>query len=111
MQPWSQLSEALLKPLPADWRYNIQQAFSSLGEAFGKMMGDGQQKQRVGAVFACRGGHSAQRRGASHPQPVSSHVCLLICVAYRVLTCWLVVFIDCCYHLTCSYLQLGGRRF
>ena len=23
LQPWSRLSEALLKPLPADWRYNI----------------------------------------------------------------------------------------
>ena len=51
LQPWSRLSEALLKPLPADWRYNIQQAFSQLGDALGKFMGDGQQKQRVGGAL------------------------------------------------------------
>ena len=83
MQPWSQLTEALLKPLPADWRYNIQQAFSSLGEALGKMMGDGQQKQRVGAVL--KPGQAKlwlSRRGSCHPQLVSSRAGLLICSSH-----------------------------
>lgn len=40
--------DALLSPLPADWRHNIQKAFSDMGEALGKLMGGGQQGgQRV----------------------------------------------------------------
>ena len=46
-QPWAALGDALLRPLPADWRFNIQQAFSNLGEAVGKLLGGGQQGQRV----------------------------------------------------------------
>ncbi|PRW20299.1 hypothetical protein C2E21_9144 [Chlorella sorokiniana] len=42
--PWSGVAEAILKPLPADWRHNIQQAFSQMGEALGKLLGSGEQK-------------------------------------------------------------------
>lgn len=40
-QPWSGVAEALLSPLPPDWRNNIEQAFSNIGEALGKMLGGG----------------------------------------------------------------------
>lgn len=49
LQPWSGVAEAILKPLPADWRHNIQQAFSQMGEALGKLLGGGEgQKVRCG---------------------------------------------------------------
>jgi hypothetical protein len=69
LQPWSRLSEALLKPLPADWRYNIQQAFSQLGDALAKFMGDGQQKQRVGGVLKSAGAADCLRVAAGVRQP------------------------------------------
>ena len=47
LQPWSGFAEAVLRPLPADWRYNIEQAFSNIGDALGKLLGGGQQGQRV----------------------------------------------------------------
>ncbi|KAI7836022.1 hypothetical protein COHA_010106 [Chlorella ohadii] len=40
--PWSGVAEAILKPLPADWRHNIQNAFSQLGDALGKLLGAGE---------------------------------------------------------------------
>lgn len=51
-QPWSGVAEAILKPLPADWRHNIQSAFSQMGEALGKLLGGGEQAgQKVGAAL------------------------------------------------------------
>ncbi|KAI3430995.1 hypothetical protein D9Q98_009397 [Chlorella vulgaris] len=44
--PWSGFAEAVLRPLPPDWRYNIEKAFSDLGEAVGKLLGGGQQGAR-----------------------------------------------------------------
>lgn len=39
--------EALLRPLPPDWRHNIQQVFSSIGEALGNLLGGQQGERRV----------------------------------------------------------------
>lgn len=46
LQPWSGVGERVLQILPPDWRTNIQQAFSSMGEALGKLMGGGQEGGR-----------------------------------------------------------------
>lgn len=53
-QPWSGAVEALLRPLPADWRHNIQSAFSSMGAALGKLMSgvsEGVQRKSGGRRF------------------------------------------------------------
>lgn len=43
-QPWAGLAEAVLRPLPPDWRYSIEKAFSDFGEALGKILGGGQRE-------------------------------------------------------------------
>ena len=58
MQPWSGVAEAILKPLPADWRHNIQNAFSQLGDALGKLLGAGE-GQKVGLI--CQALQSSSR--------------------------------------------------
>ena len=47
--PFAGILDQLLSPLPADWRYNIQQAIGSFGEAVGKILpNQNDKKLRVG---------------------------------------------------------------